>query len=246
MASKSTATVLVTLIAALSAACQGNSSPLVPDGTPPPGATQACRTYATDWTTTSTFGAPTTSSASFNETDRTYREFSPAGSSQVYRRVTYATVADFVDEAATFARFLNQRAETCQARSFCSGDLNTAIVETPTYDRQRRRNGLTMRIRGVPLFVDDYREWDAQGRPTRGTRSEPQCTSTVVLKYNDDARTVSIGPEGPGSGLFCIGLAFAMEQTFDADGNVIAERGFAGGTSTTLRHTITATARVCK
>jgi len=53
-----------------------------------------------------------------------------------------------------------------------------------------------------------------------------------------------MAPEGPGSGLPCLG--FATEQQFDADGNVIAETSVAGGTSTTVRHTITATSQVCK
>ena len=120
--------VAIVVIAASSAACHGSTSPVAPGNTPPPGATQQCRTYATAWTSTYTFAQPTSSSASFSE--RLDREYSPAGSSQLVRRVTYATVADFIDEAATFGRFLSRQTEMCAERNRCIGRL--VVVETPT------------------------------------------------------------------------------------------------------------------
>jgi hypothetical protein len=236
--------VAIVVIAAAGAACHGSTSPVAPGNTPPPGATQQCRTFATAWTSTYTFAQPTSSSATFSESDRLYREYSPAGSSQLVRRVTYATVADFIDEAATFGRFLSRQTEMCAERNHCIGGL--VVVETPTYDSRRRRSGLTLRLNGLPLFTDAYDQWDEHGRPLAGTRSEVQCATPVSLTYDDAARTLAIAPVAPGGGLLCIGLGFASRQTFDADGNVISETSVAGGTSTSVNHTITSTSQICK
>ena len=133
-------------------ACGGGRSPSAPSDVTPPGATQACRVFATEWSSTYTFAAPTTSSASFNAVDRTYTEFSPAGSSQAVRRVTYGSVADFIDEAAVFGRFLSRRTETCPARENCTSGLPPSAllaVEVPSYDNQRRRTGLTAQLNGA-------------------------------------------------------------------------------------------------
>ena len=89
---------LLLVLPMVTGACGGGRSPSAPSDVTPPGATQACRVFATEWSSTYTFAAPTTSSASFNAVDRTYTEFSPAGSSQAVRRVTYGSVADFIDE----------------------------------------------------------------------------------------------------------------------------------------------------
>jgi hypothetical protein len=168
--------VLLIVLPVASGACGGGRSPSAPSDVPPPGATQACRVFATEWSSTYTFAAPTTSSASFNAVDRTYTEVSPAGSSQAVRRVIYGSVADFIDEAAVFGRFLSRRTETC-----------------PTYD--------------------------------------------------EATRTLATGPSGPGTGPFCFGLAFALSQRFDANGNVVSETDVAGGTP---RPRTTTSARRCR
>ena len=230
-------------LAAWSVACNSTSSPVAPGNTPPPGATQQCRTYATAWTTRYTFATPTSASAVFSEFDRTYREFSPAGSSQLVRRVTYSSVADFVDEAATFGRFLNRRTEMCPERNQCLAGL--LLVETPAYDRERRRAGLTVTMNAVPLYTEEYDGWDGQGRPTGGTRAEFRCLSRVSLMYDEATRTLA-SATGPGSDFFCLSLGSGNSQTFDPDGNLIGETTAVGGTSTTATHTITATSQVCK
>jgi hypothetical protein len=60
-------------------ACNGSNTPLSPDDTPPPGATQQCRTYATAWTSAQTFAQPTSASALFSAPNRLYIEYSPGG-----------------------------------------------------------------------------------------------------------------------------------------------------------------------
>jgi hypothetical protein len=242
--------VLLIVLPVASGACGGGRSPSAPSDVPPPGATQACRVFATEWSSTYTFAAPTTSSASFNAADRTYTEFSPAGSSQAVRRVIYGSVADFIDEAAVFGRFLSRRTETCPARENCSAGLPPSAllaVEVPSYDNQRRRTGLTAQLNGATLYTDVYTQWDSQGRPTSGTRSVPQaCTLPLSVTYNETTRTLAMGPSGPSTGPFCFGLAFAISQRFDANGNVVSETDVAGGTSTTVNHDIHATVQICK
>src|SRR5262245_41217270 len=85
-----------------------NPSPLTPAPSP-----QACRTFATLWSSTSTFGQPVTHSASWNSSDRTYTEFTPAGSSLVSRRTAYASAADFIDEPGVVGRSLFRRRDSC-------------------------------------------------------------------------------------------------------------------------------------
>src|SRR5437868_9101756 len=84
------------------------SSTSTPPTTPSPQA-QGCRTYATQWVSTSTFGSATTSSASFSTADNAYTERSPAGSSQIVRRTVYGSTADFLDDARTVGRFFYLR-----------------------------------------------------------------------------------------------------------------------------------------
>ncbi|MGE5837563.1 MAG: hypothetical protein ACM4AI_24035 [Acidobacteriota bacterium] len=241
---------LLAILPMMIAACGGGRSPSAPSEVPPPGATQACRVFATEWSSTYSFAAPTTSSASFGTVDRVYTEYSPAGSSQAVRRVTYGSVADFVDEAAVFGRFLSRRTETCPARENCSSGLPPSAllaVEVPSYDNQRRRTGLTAQLNGVILYTEAYTQWDSQGRPTAGTRSMPQaCTLPLSATYDEATRTMAMGPSGPGTGPFCFGLAFALSQRFDANGNVVSETDAVGGTSTTVNNEIRATAQVCK
>jgi hypothetical protein len=233
---------LSTAVVVTSAAC-GSSTPLQPtqSATPFP---QSCRTYATQWLATPTFGQRVSSSASFSATDATLTQMSPAGSSQAVRRTVYSSVADFIDEPAVVGRVLSLRTESC-ANANCTGGLLN--VETPTYDSQRRRTGLTLSLSGAQLVVEMYSAWDSQGRPTAGTRTQPGvCVAPLSLVYDDAARTVTVAPTGLGSGVACLGVNFSSAQSYDGDGNLISDSGSAGGTSTTTTYTITATAHLCK
>lgn len=229
----------ILILAVGAAACGGSSSPLGP--TPAP---QACRTYATEWLSTPTFGPPVSHAASFETSSRAYVETSPAGSSQVVRRTTYASVADFIDEPGIFGRVLYVRRESCVGIN-CSGGF--VQVETPAYDRQRRLTGLTLDLRGTLISTETYDTWDSQGRPTAGRRVQPGlCVLPISLSYDDGARTVSVSPVGSGSGVLCLGILYTTRQGYDADGNLVSDDGAAGGTGTTTTNTITATARLCK
>jgi hypothetical protein len=222
----------------------GSSNPVQPTIQSPAPFPQSCRTYATQWVATSTFGQPVSSAASFSATDSTLSQTSPVGSSQVVRRTFYQSVSDFIDEPSVVGRVLYLRTESC-ANANCLGGL--AEVETPTYDSQRRRTGSTASVNGVPLIVEAYAAWDSQGRPTAGTRTQPGvCVAPLSLVYDDAGRTLTVAPAGLGSGAACLGVNFSSAKTYDPDGNLISDAESGGGTSTTTTYTITATAHLCK
>lgn len=232
------------VVAAITLSCAGcggqASNPIGPAPSP-----QACRTYATAWDSTSTFGSPDTSSASFDAVSHIYTETSPAGSGQVVRRTLYASTADFIDEPAILGRVLYSRRESCAGVRSCAGGL--LQVETPTYDNQRRLTGMMLSIAGTPLSVETYSQWDAKSRPTAGTRSQPGlCVLPIVLMYDEAARTVAVAPTGSGVGVLCLGVYYSTQLGYDADGNLISEGAVTGGTGTAVTHTITAKAQLCK
>ena len=231
-------------VAAITVSCAGcggtESNPIGP--TPSP---QTCRTYATAWDSTPTFGPPETSSASFDPAAHVYAETSPAGSGQVVRRTVYASTADFIDEPGILGRVLYSRRESCAGVRSCAGGL--LQVETPTYDNQRKLTGIMTSVAGTPLSVETYSQWDAKNRPTAGTRSQPGlCVLPIVLIYDDAARTVAVTPAGSGVGVLCLGVYYSTQLGYDMDGNLISEGGVTGGTGTTATHTITAKAQLCK
>lgn len=239
---------LAIALSVLSGACGGESKNPVGPSPPPIGGGQACRTYATEWTTTFTFAPPKRTQATFSLADRSYSHISPAGSTQVVSRTLYDSVADFVDETAVMGRALHRRVERCTTSS-CPVGL--AEVDELTYDNQRRVATLTHFVLGAPLTAETYSAWDTQGRPTAGTMSQPQpggCVFPISLGYNDAARTVTVAPGGPISGILCQVLASGVPATrsYDADGNLISETATAGGTSTTATHSIISTNRLCK
>jgi hypothetical protein len=235
--------VVTVVVVVTVSACGGSHNPLAPGELPAPiGGGQACRSYAVEWTTTSDSGPATTSSAKFTAADRTYREFSPAGSAQLVRRTIYNSVADFVDETAVMGRLLYEQTDECQPNGCLSAKVNS-------YDGQRRVTRVNNLLTGVLLSTEIYSAWDNLGRHTAGTLSQSACDLPISLAYDDASRTVSVTPTGPGTGAGCLLVLFGPYfpvQSFDADGNLIRYSAAAGGTGTTQTHTVTATDRVCK
>ena len=230
----------VTLLAALSCNSAPTESEEQPPTGPPPGGGQGCRNYATAWSTTNNAtGQPTTSSAEFNSTTFTYSERSPAQTGQQQRRLAYWSVDDFIDEAAVMARYLFRRLDRCSGTN-CAG----VASEIPTYDDQRRMKTSTLVMNGFAYWVENFSQWDSVGRPIAGTRTTSVCTETLVLRYDDVARTFEKGPVYSGTGL--CGLSGFQRLTFDRDNNVVGEYVATGGTSTTWTHAITSTALSCK
>lgn len=233
------ATLGFALLAALScdnAPTGGEEQP--PTGLPPGGG-QGCRDYATEWVTSITGRQPTTTSAQFAPSTLVYSERSPAQTGPEYVRLTYWSSADFIDEGAVMARFLYRRADRC-AGSDCRG----FTTELPAYDDQRRMKTLTLMISGVPLSVEHFNRWDSVGRPVAGTRTTAVCTETLIISYDDVARTFEKGPQYTGPGL--CGLSGFQRLTFDQHNNVVAEYVATGGTSTTWTHSITSSTPFCK
>jgi len=227
------------LVALMEAGCGSASSPMAPS---PVANGQACRTFATQWTETFTFGQPATATASFDSANRVYSETAP-GTSTVVRRTIYQSVGDFIDEPAVMGRILAARRESC-ATPACVGGFGQ--VDVYTYDQQRRLAARDSQAGGFTISRETYSGWDTQGRPVTGTRSQSGlCTLPIVLTYDDARRTVTTEP-GQTTNILCLSLAFASAQTFDADGNLINDTGSGGGTSTTTTRTITGTDRICK
>jgi hypothetical protein len=221
---------------------QTSPTPSTPSPAPVP-SPQSCRTYATAWTATPTFGPAQSVTAAFDTTSHVYTE-SVAGTSLKLRQTTYQSVADFVDEPGVVGRVLFAQSATCPATAGCSGVLGE--VETPVYDAARRRTGALHGVGGVTLFADTFTQWDRSGRPVSGSRTQPGvCDVPMTIAYDDTARTRMESALGSGS-ILC-GVASTLSAvTYDADGNVLSESGSTGGTSTTVDHAISATARVCK
>jgi hypothetical protein len=236
------ATLWIALLAALSCDNTPTAGEEQPPTGLPPGGGQGCRNYATEWSTTanSTGNPTTTTSAQFNSSTFTYIERSPAQSGPEQKRLTYWSVADFIDEAAVMARFLFRRLDRC-ANTNCTGMSS----EIPTYDNQRRMKTLTVALGGFPLWVENFTQWDGVGRPIAGTRTTSSCTETLRIVYDDVARTFEKGPVYNGGPGLC-GLSGFERFTFDQHNNVVAEYGAVGGTSTTWTHTITSMSMACK
>lgn len=225
----------------VAAACGGNANPFQAGPAPFP---QACRTYASQWTETSSFGVPTTASASFSRSDHVLSEMSPAGSTQIVRQTTYASDADFIDEPGVVGRALYLKTATCPSPANCSSGL--AEVETPSYDADRRQTGVRQSVNGATLVTETYTAWDASGRPIAGARVQPGlCTVNLIFAYDDVARSVTVSPSGA-NGILCLGLSYQTMRTYDANGNLLTDTGAAGGTSTTSSRTIDTTAQLCK
>src|SRR5262249_1838561 len=233
----------VLLTATLQTMCGGSTSPTQLSATPLP---QACRTYATQWTENSTFGAPTTSSAAYSTGDHVYIEHSPANSGPIVQRTTYASDADFIDEPSVMGRALYIQRATCGGLSNCAGGLFS--VETPSYDSRRRQTGLLLQLNGAALLSETYTDWDGLGRPMAGSRTQlpALCTLHIVFTYDDTAHTRSILPSGQGSGPLCLGILTSTIRTYNSDGDLISETDTGGGTSTTTTNSVTATSRLCK
>ncbi len=228
----------------LISACARQTSPTPPTPSPAPvPSPQICRTYATAWKATSTFGSAQSVTAAFDPTTHVYTE-SVAGTALKLRQTTYQSVADFVDEPGVVGRVLYAQSATCPGTAGCSGSLGE--IETPAYDASRRRIGALHGVSGVTLFADTFTQWDLSGRPISGNRTQPGvCNVPMTIAYDDAARTMTESALGSGS-LLC-GVASTLSAvTYDADGNVLSESASAGGTTTTVDHAISATTKVCK
>jgi hypothetical protein len=240
---KKTSTAVVIL--AFTAAC-GGGKPLVtgpgPTPTPPP---PVCRNYATAMDTT-TFVQPLGSSTgsatctfdraalSLKCHETTVGPFT----STVSRTSSYASVADFIEEAAVVGRVRVLREEIVTVTGSSSSGINTY-----TYDAQKRPTRLENRMNGAPFSATAYTAWDALGRPVANSSEGPSYAGSCTLwttTYDDVARTVtSMGDPGCRS-------TPTLTTAYDAAGNLLRlDFSSRGATTYSTTSTITATAAVC-
>lgn len=218
-----------------------SSRPTAPSVTPLP-SPRNCRTFATAWVATPTFGSAQNVVAAYNATSHVYQE-TIAGTNLLLRQSTYASTSDFVDEPGVLGRVLYLQTAACSTTAGCQ---TLGEIEMPTYDNSRRRIGSVVRVNGVPLIVDTYLQWDSLGRPTSGERAQAGvCAVPYSLAYDDGTRTVTEGAQAGGS-ILCAVASTSRVRTYDADGNVLTETGAAGGTSTTVSNAIQTVQQICK
>lgn len=109
---------------------------------------------------------------------------------------TYASMEDFVREAAVPNRLRALREETVGCGTFAYLGCNHTITEH-TYDAQgrllRRERSARHDLGGQQAFdLTTYSAWDDQGRPVRGEVLADGVAETIVLTYDDGARVVEV------------------------------------------------------
>jgi len=224
-------------------ACGGshNNPPLQPD----PVKTH-CRTYAATLTTTATtaagnskFVSTESDSCQFERATRVLRciaTVTGGGCTSIMRSATYATVADFVEEAEAVGRERWDTLEIVQSGG-CSESTARYVY---TYDAQKRP--VQQQLNNAGFQIDTtFTAWDAQGRPTQDTwTSTSGCGSgTETRSYDDAARKVMETSKG------CSATQGDQTLTYDANGNLVSQLWTGGDSSYSRESTITGSASVC-
>jgi hypothetical protein len=228
-------TLAATLI--FTVACGGKSSVTGPDLVPK--AVPVCRNYATVFDTTiftqSIADSTARTTCAFDRTALrlTCSETTTGPLAGTTMRISsYASLADFVEEAAAVGRARVQRIE------ITSG--NSSATDIYSYDAQKRPTRLEIQMNGGPFVTTIYTDWDGQGRPVAYNGSSASCASSSgAMSYDDAARTVT----STGSG--CAGSSI-LTTTYDSNGNLLQLAFSSRGTTTySTTSTVTATAAVC-
>lgn len=234
--------VLIGLVLASAAAmaCGGSNNPTGPSTpTPPGGSTQSCRNSASSVTSVAvagSFRATSTSSCAFNTSTRIGSctiLFSDSNgmTSTSTGVITFASLADFVDEVAVVPPL------TKSLQSTGTGPSGTGTV-VHTYDAQGRLTRILSTSASGQVTTTTHSAWDAAGRPTNARDVGPGFDNTRQISYDDAARTRTIR---------VVGLDLVTTETFDANGNPVSNATIAGGMTTTVTtFTTNSIQRVCK
>jgi hypothetical protein len=231
----------------------GHDSPIGPvSPTPTNQPAQQCRHYATGLATESkTFVAGQTIESDESGTctfDRasatlrcTYANSSSSCPGTRTESTVYASVADFVEEAAAVGRFRYLRRNTLM--SGCTGSANT--TENNTYDGMKRP--LTSEFAGSQGIKASttFAAWDALGRPTQESSDNLTCVhQRLSLRYDDTARTRTSRITEAGTGQ-CLS-DYTLTVAYDPDGNIVRiVSALHGATSWLSTSTITSADTVC-
>lgn len=234
---------ILALVPVLGCGGSGNDSPTGPTSSTPPA---RCRTYATAFTSIVTlvsdsFSSTSTESEScqFDTATRILRctvALSGGGCSTSIRSQTYATVADFVEEAEAVGRTRYSTWENISSGN-CTASTSSRSF---TYGPDKRPVRSVTENAGFRIDTT-FTAWDALGRPTEASSistGTSNCSRTESITYDDTARTETGRLNGCGSS--SVGVA-----AYDAAGNPV-NYVFTGGSTTFSRTSIvTATAAVC-
>lgn len=243
----------ILMLVLLLSGCGGDSPSGPASPATPEAPVQQCRRYATALTSVSTtFAAGLTISSeesgtcTFDGVSTTLRcTYTDSDSHCPGTRTTsttYASLLDFIEEAAVVGRFRHQRFQVLT--SSCRGNVNA--TENNTYDDTKRP--LTREYassRGIRTS-STFTAWDALGRPTEEISSSLTCAhNRWALTYDDVARTWISRLTQPGTGQGCSSDS-TYTVTYDPDGNVVRQVStYRGATSWVSTSTITSTETVC-
>jgi len=159
-------------------------------------------------------------------------------------QTVYASVADFVEEAAVVGRERRQRMDTALGGG-CSG-INLSSVYV--YDGQKRPLNRTDSGAEANPSMTTFGAWDALGRPTTEASARETCTGeTWAVTYDDAARRTTTRTLSAGTGRGCAPSVVVSTVDYDADGNITRQVVTAGGVTTrTQTNTITSAESVCR
>jgi len=205
---------------------------------------QDCRTYASAMTITANGQGYSSKSdqtcrynAASNQMSCTTTTSDSMGRSTTSTSVTaYPSTADFVDEGRIIPP---PRRSSGTSTTITLGDRKLSSTLTSEYDSQHR---LTREVGQSPAGTQTtaYTEWDAKGRPTRGTNSVPGMSNALSITYDDAARTVATTSNAGGQ-------TMVATAVFDANGNLKSTMTNGGGASAvTTTFEIAGTDRVCR
>lgn len=155
---------------------------------------------------------------------------------------TYATTADFVEEAQAVGR---ERLDTRQIVSFGAQGCGATNEFVYTYDAQKRlvrtQADYTVEAQNYTTSTT-FTAWDALSRPTQQAVVQSftgGCSGNATITYDDAARTTTFAGAG------CYSGASVFTRTYDASGNLLSEAWKDGLLSYTRNSTVSATAKLC-
>jgi hypothetical protein len=235
------------ILAISTVACGGSktlTSTDTPTGTDVP---KRCRQYASAATSESasgtsfgTFTSNQSETCTFDSGARALRctgSITGGGCTNISKTTTYASVADFIEEAEVVGRERYLTAEITQSGD-CTGSTARHVY---TFDEQKRPLSHQTDNAGS-VSSTTYTAWDSLGRPTQqsGTIGGNCGTLTTTTTYDDAGRSVS------SESLSNCGGKSHLTLTYDASGNVVYLL-WTSGTSSSFSTvtTVTATAEVC-
>jgi hypothetical protein len=229
------------VLLAFTAACGRGNPPTVAGPDPQPSAPPpVCRSYATAFDRTTFVGSiGSTASAGTCTFDRASstlmceEKIDGSNPRTITRTSTYASTADFVEEAMVVGRVR-------VLREFTVTGPDSSGTNTFTYDGQKRLTGVESLQNGAPFSSTIYTAWDAQGRAVATSSPTNRACTLGTMTYDDVARTVTSSDDPSCS------VRSSLVVRYDAAGNLVElVSTYRGTTSYSTTDIITGTGDVC-